>query len=76
MAEAARRNIEQAMRFLDDLANANGPGDVAGLQFGFAVAQVRLFSEQMQAMQHEFARLFLPSQALDKRRGPPAQPSR
>jgi hypothetical protein len=60
MAEAVRLNIEQAMRFLEDFANAKGPADAIGLQFGFLDAQARLFAYQSQVLQRELVKLFLP----------------
>ena len=66
MAEALRKNAEEVMRFLRDLANAKGPRDALELQFRFISGQARLFSEQSAAMQREFARLFLPSAISDE----------
>ena len=76
MAEVMRKNIEQAMRFVDDFANAKGPGDAIGLQFAFIAAQVQLFTGQLRAMQQEFAKLFLLSASVDKTQGLAKLPSR
>jgi Phasin protein len=60
ITEAVRLNFEQTMRFLEDFANAKGPADAIGLQFGFFDAQARLFAHQSKIMQQELAKMFLP----------------
>jgi hypothetical protein len=63
MTEAVRLNFEQAIRFLEDFANAKGPADAIGLQFGFLDAQARLFAHQSKIMQQELAKMFMPKGA-------------
>jgi hypothetical protein len=60
IGEAFRVNVEQGLRFFDDLVAAKGPCDVLNLQFGFLSSQMQLFTEQSKDLQREFAKNFRP----------------
>jgi len=59
VTEAFRKSVEQTFHFVEDLSNAKGPFDALNLQFGFAAAQFRLFSEGSAAIQEELLKVFL-----------------
>lgn len=56
--EAFRKNVEQGLRFIDDLVSAKGLADVVQIQMVFLSNQIEIFAEQAKQMQRAAAMLF------------------
>jgi hypothetical protein len=56
--EAFRKNVEQGLRYVDDLVSAKGLTDILHIQTAFFSSQIELFAEQARQMQRA-ATMFL-----------------
>ncbi len=61
--EVFRRNMEHALRFVDDLAQVREPSEAFTLQFGYFTAQFQLWAQETSVIQREFAKVFFGGQA-------------